>query len=196
MIHIILFGPPGCGKGTQAKIIADKFGFIHLSTGMIFRNHIKEKTNLGKIANFYIKKGLLVPDYITTNMVNREIQKYFQENGIIYDGYPRTKNQIYFLEKILNQFSLGKINIVFYFFIKNNIIINRLLKRGKISLREDDTNIITVKKRIKEYNKESSLIWNDFKKNQIYLFKLDASFSIKKISIFIEKKIHNFLKKN
>ncbi|WP_341662232.1 nucleoside monophosphate kinase [Blattabacterium cuenoti] len=193
MIHIILFGPPGCGKGTQAKIISNKLGFIHLSTGMIFRDHITKKTSLGKIASGYINKGILVPDGITTNMLNMEIQKHFKAKGIIYDGYPRTKNQIYSLEEILKKFCLGKIDIIFYFFIqKKLIIINRLLKRGKISHRDDDTDIITVQKRIKEYHKKTSLIWEDYKwKNSI--IKLNASLSVEKISIFIEKKILNLL---
>ncbi|AGW85986.1 Adenylate kinase [Blattabacterium sp. (Nauphoeta cinerea)] len=192
MIHIILFGPPGCGKGTQAKIISNKFGFIHLSTGMIFRDHIKRKTNLGKLASYYINKGVLVPDRITTNMLNTEIQKYLKSKGIIYDGYPRTQNQIFSLEKVLKKFCLGKINIIFYFFIPKNMIINRLLKRGKTSNRNDDTDIITVQRRIKEYDQETSLIWKNHKcKNNIV--KLNASLSIEKISIFMEKKIMSLL---
>ncbi|WP_185856595.1 adenylate kinase family protein [Blattabacterium cuenoti] len=192
MIHIILFGPPGCGKGTQAKIISNKFGFIHLSTGMIFRDHITRKTHLGKLASSYINKGILVPDGITTNMLNIEIQKHLKAKGIIYDGYPRTKNQIYSLEEVLNKLCLGKINIIFYFFIQKNLIINRLLKRGRISHRDDDTDIITVQRRIKEYHKKTSLIWKSYKwKNTI--IKLNASLSVDKISIFIEKKILNLL---
>jgi Adenylate kinase and related kinases len=192
MTHIILFGPPGCGKGTQAKIISNKFGFIHLSTGMIFRDHMKRKTNLGKIASYYINKGVLVPDIITTNMFNIEIQKHFQAKGIIYDGYPRTRNQIFSLEKVLNKFCLGKISIIFYFFIQRNLIINRLLKRRETDHRNDDTDIVTVQRRIEEYDKETSLIWDNHKwKNSI--IKLNASLSIDKISFFIEKEIINFL---
>ncbi|WP_185853170.1 adenylate kinase family protein [Blattabacterium cuenoti] len=196
MIHIILFGPPGCGKGTQAKIIAAKFGLSHLSTGMIFRNHMKRKTNLGKLASFYINKGILVPDMMTTNMLNIEIQKHFCAKGIIYDGYPRTRNQILSLEKTLKKFVLGTINIIFYFSIQKNLIIDRLLKRGKTSHRNDDTNIKTVKKRIEEYNKETALIWNSDPKWKNNIIKLNASLSVEKISVFIEKEIKNLLKKN
>ncbi|WP_185859131.1 adenylate kinase family protein [Blattabacterium cuenoti] len=196
MIHIILFGPPGCGKGTQAKIIANKFGFSHLSTGMIFRNHMKRKTDLGKLASFYINKGILVPDMITTNMLNIEIQKNFYSKGIIFDGYPRTRNQIFSLEKTLKKFCLGTVNIIFYFSIQKNLIIDRLLKRGKTSHRNDDTNIMTVQKRIEEYNKETSLIWNSDPKWKNNIIKLNASLSVEKISLFIEEKIKNFLKKN
>ncbi|WP_185865849.1 adenylate kinase family protein [Blattabacterium cuenoti] len=196
MIHIILFGPPGCGKGTQAKIIATKFGFSHLSTGMIFRNHMKRKTDLGKTASFYINKGILVPDMITTNMLNIEIQKHFYEKGIIYDGYPRTRNQIFSLEKALKKFCLGTINIIFYFYIQKNLIIDRLLKRGKKSHRNDDTNIITVQRRIEEYNKETSSIWNSDPKWKNNIIKLNASLSVNSISLLIEEKIKNFLNKN
>ncbi|WP_317168414.1 adenylate kinase family protein [Blattabacterium cuenoti] len=192
MIHIILFGPPGCGKGTQAKIISNKFGFIHLSTGVIFRDHMKRKTNLGKLASCYINKGILVPDFITTNMLNTEIQKHFKARGIIYDGYPRTINQIYSLEEVLTKFCLGKINIIFYFFIQKNLIINRLLKRGRTSHRDDDTDIITVQRRIKEYDEETSMIWNNHKYKD-NIIRLNASLSVDKISIFIEKNIINLL---
>ncbi|WP_185864311.1 adenylate kinase family protein [Blattabacterium cuenoti] len=189
MIHIILFGPPGCGKGTQAKIIVKKFGFIHLSTGIIFRNHIKNKTNLGDLSSFYIRKGVLVPDKITTNMLKIEIEKHINAKGIVYDGYPRTKNQIIFLEKILEQFDLGKIDQIFYFYIKKDMIINRLLKRGETSNRNDDVNIITIKRRIKEYEKETSLIWNSSKWNNNILTKINGSLSINEISHVIGKKI-------
>ncbi|WP_185857797.1 adenylate kinase family protein [Blattabacterium cuenoti] len=192
MIHIILFGPPGCGKGTQAKIISNKFGFIHLSTGMIFRDHMKKKTNLGKLVSYYINQGILVPDIITTNMLNIEIKKHFQSKGIIYDGYPRTLTQIFSLEKVLKKFGLGKINIIFYFFIQKNLIIHRLLKRGKTSHRNDDIDIMTVQRRIEEYDQETSLIWKNYKwKNNI--IKLNAALSVEEISTFIEKKIMNLL---
>lgn len=195
MIHIVLFGPPGCGKGTQAKIIENKFEFIHLSTGIIFRNHIKNKTNLGKLSSYYLSKGTLVPDDITTNMLEMEIKKHVHAKGIIYDGYPRTKNQINFLEKLLEKYDLGVLNNIFYFHIKKELIINRLLKRGKTSNRNDDVSIFTIKRRIKEYEKETSLIWNGTKwKNNIV--KLDASLSRDKIFSFVKEKIKEICKKN
>ncbi|WP_185876668.1 adenylate kinase family protein [Blattabacterium cuenoti] len=194
MVNIILFGPPGCGKGTQAKIIAKKFGFIHLSTGMIFRNHMMKKTDLGKIASYYINNGILVPDTITTNMLNVEIQKYFFTKGIIFDGYPRTKNQIFSLEEILKKFVLGKMDLIFYFSIQKRTIMNRLLKRGEKSQRNDDTNITTVKRRIEEYERETAKIWNNNSSKWVNnIIKLNASLSIEEISLFIEKKIESLL---
>ncbi|WP_185873156.1 adenylate kinase family protein [Blattabacterium cuenoti] len=196
MIHIILLGPPGCGKGTQARIIKKKFGYIHLSTGLIFRNHIKNNTKIGKIVNKYINNGKLVPDILTTSIVDNEIKKFFKAKGIIYDGYPRTKNQIFSLENILNKFSIGKLNIIFFFLIKENIIINRLLNRSKISGRYDDINTTVIKERIKEYNENTSLIWKDKKWEKI-IIKLEGNYSINEISLFIEKNIKNILcKKN
>ncbi|WP_185872621.1 nucleoside monophosphate kinase [Blattabacterium cuenoti] len=190
MLHIILFGPPGCGKGTQGKILSKKFGFIHLSTGNIFRHHMLNKTQLGKVVDNYINQGILVPDDITTNLLQLEIKKYIGSTGIIYDGYPRTKDQVISLEKILNHFSLGRINIIFYFYIKKKLLIKRLLTRGKISNRYDDININIVNKRIKEYNNVTSFIWNNEKWKK-YLIKLNASYSIQDISFFIEKQIIN-----
>ncbi|WP_185882782.1 nucleoside monophosphate kinase [Blattabacterium cuenoti] len=193
MIHIILFGPPGCGKGTQAKFIKNQFGFVHLSTGIMFRKHIEKKTSIGKKVSYYINRGKLVPDLITTNIFIEEMKKCFHYKGIIYDGYPRTEKQILSLEKTLKYFSLGKINIIFHFKIQKEVIIYRLLNRGKTSFRKDDININTVEKRIEEYNKKTSLIWKNQKwKN--HLVEIKANYSIKEISIFVEKKILNFVK--
>ncbi|WP_185873693.1 nucleoside monophosphate kinase [Blattabacterium cuenoti] len=192
MRHIILFGPPGCGKGTQAKILSKKLGFIHLSTGDIFRNHIKNKTSLGEKARYYINKGFLVPDIITNNMLNIEIKKTFNYKGIIYDGYPRTKYQIFSLEKFLKKSYLGDINLIFSFSIEKELLTNRLLKRGKTSLRDDDINIKIVQKRIEEFYKKTAFIWSGEKWKNI-LVKLNASFSIKDISIFIEKKYNKIV---
>ncbi|WP_185878284.1 adenylate kinase family protein [Blattabacterium cuenoti] len=191
MIHVVLFGPPGCGKGTQAKILKKKFGFIHLSTGVMFRHHIKCKTNLGKIVHYYLNQGLLVPDHITINMLNVEIKKNISSRGIIYDGYPRTKNQVSSLEKILKEKSLGKIDVIFYFSIEKSLLINRLLNRGKITYRDDDTDLITVQRRIEEYNKETACIWNEEKWKNI-IVNVTATSSIKNVSLFIENKIMNF----
>ncbi|AGD98118.1 adenylate kinase [Blattabacterium sp. (Blatta orientalis) str. Tarazona] len=191
MIHVVLFGPPGCGKGTQAKILKKNLGFIHLSTGVMFRHHIKCKTNLGKIVRYYLKQGLLVPDHITINMLNVEIKKNISSRGIIYDGYPRTKNQVSSLDKILKEKSIGKIDVIFYFSIEKKLLINRLLNRGKTSYRDDDTDIITVQRRIEEYNKETACIWNEEKWKNI-IVNVPASSSIENVSLFIKKKIMNF----
>ncbi|WP_185877749.1 adenylate kinase family protein [Blattabacterium cuenoti] len=196
MIHIILFGPPGCGKGTQARIIKKKFGYAHLSTGLIFRHHIRNHTTLGKVVNRYVNNGKLVPDIITKNIVNKEIKKLIHTKGIIYDGYPRTKDQIFSLEMILEKLSIGKLNIIFFFLLKKSIIINRLLNRSKVSNRNDDKDIKIVKKRIDEYDKETSSIWKNKKWKKI-ITRLEGNSSIKEISFFIEKKINKILlKKN
>ncbi len=193
MINIILFGPPGCGKGTQAKIIANNFGYTHLSTGIIFRDHIKRNTKLGKIVNYYINKGLLVPDFTTITIINKELKKYLGCKGLIYDGYPRTIKQAFYLEKTLKKLSLGKINIIFHLKMNNNLIIDRLLKRAKTSLRYDDSNLSIVKNRIKEYNRKTSLIWKNTKWEN-YIITIKAYYSINDIFILIEKQIKYFIK--
>ena len=101
MINIVLFGPPGSGKGTQAQNLIEKFNLKQISTGDLFRYNMKNGTELGKLAKSYIDKGELVPDQVTTDMLIDEVKKPTETNGFIFDGYPRTANQTEALEKIV-----------------------------------------------------------------------------------------------
>ena len=93
MLNIVLFGPPGAGKGTQAENIKEHYQLIHLSTGDIFRKNISESTDLGKLAKSFIDKGELVPDEVTIQMLESEVNKFNDSNGFIFDGFPRTAQQ-------------------------------------------------------------------------------------------------------
>lgn len=154
MINIILFGPPGSGKGTQAKKISEIFGLIHLSTGEIFREYLLQKKKIGYQIKSYINNGLLVPDNITTKIFEKELinKNTLFNKGFIYDGYPRTLNQAINLNNFLRQKSIGIINYVFFLKLEYEIIINRLKKRSQISGRSDDKNIHIIKNRIQEYD--------------------------------------------
>ena len=155
MLNIILFGPPGSGKGTQSALIVEKYKLKHLSTGDILRDEIKRKTELGRIAESYISNGNLVPDEmiidILVNAINTDKKKY---NGIILDGFPRTLVQAEALEKILaNQNK--EISVLIEIRINDDALINRVLARAATSGRADD-NLETMKKRLEIYKTQST----------------------------------------
>src|SRR5690554_5710286 len=103
MLNLVLFGPPGAGKGTQSSNIIKEFGLIHLSTGDIFRANIGNSTDLGKLAKSYIDKGQLVPDEVTIDMLKSEVNKFDDSKEFIFDGFPRTKVQAEALDKFLTE---------------------------------------------------------------------------------------------
>src|SRR5690606_15639115 len=103
MTNIILFGPPGAGKGTQAEVLKEKYNLIHISTGDVFRYNIKNATELGTLAKSYMDKGQLVPDEVTINMLSAEVDKHPQANGFIFDGFPRTEAQAEALDMLVAQ---------------------------------------------------------------------------------------------
>lgn len=191
--NIVIFGPPGSGKGTQSKFISKFFKMIHLSTGDIFRKNILNKTKLGIIAKSYLNKGLLVPDNITIDMISNQIKvKKSILNGFIYDGYPRTLNQTISLNEFLNKNFLGKINIAFFLSIKDDIIIKRISKRSKISGRLDDMNLDILSNRIKEYHIKNKEVLNFYQK-QGCLIKIDAEKDIQLVKSNIKEYIQNII---
>lgn len=149
MTNIILFGAPGCGKGTQAKLIAEKFGFNHVSTGDLFRYEISHKTPLGLEAQAIINRGDLCPDDITLGMLRNHIEKNADSQGFIFDGVPRTIKQAEMLDdKTL--FPGLNIDIVLYLNVEMEEVEKRILKRAAIENRADDTPE-TVKARVANF---------------------------------------------
>lgn len=149
MFNLILFGPPGAGKGTQSEKLIDKYGFVHISTGDIFRAHIKEETELGKKVNELIANGELVPDAITIAMLEEEIQKHPTAKGFIFDGFPRTVAQASALDKFLE--SRGDtVHTVIALDVDETELRKRISERQKISNRPDDA-AEKLSKRIDEY---------------------------------------------
>ncbi|MCQ9635754.1 adenylate kinase [Chryseobacterium sp. WG23] len=169
MINIVLFGPPGSGKGTQAQNLIEKFNLKQVSTGDLFRYNMKNDTELGKLAKSYIDKGELVPDQVTTDMLIDEIRKPSDTSGFIFDGYPRTTAQTEALEKIVKEELNDKIDICLALVVEDKILVERLLKRGETSGRSDDSNVEIIENRIKEYYSKTAEVAELYKQQGKYV---------------------------
>lgn len=157
MLNIVLFGPPGAGKGTQAAKLIDKYNLVHLSTGDIFRANIKGETELGTLAKSYIDKGELVPDEVTIGMLESEVDKNPNAEGFIFDGFPRTTPQSEALEVFL-QNKGTEISVMLALAVAEEELIKRLLLRGKDSGRADDQDESIITNRIKVYNEQTAVV--------------------------------------
>ncbi|WP_175622497.1 adenylate kinase [Chryseobacterium schmidteae] len=169
MINIVLFGPPGSGKGTQAQNLIEKFNLKQISTGDLFRFNMKNDTELGKLAKSYIDKGELVPDQVTTDMLIDEIRKPSDAAGFIFDGYPRTAVQTEALEKIVKEELNDNIDVCLSLVVEDTILVERLLKRGEISGRSDDSNVEIIENRIKEYYTKTAEVAELYKQQGKYV---------------------------
>jgi adenylate kinase len=179
MLNIVLFGPPGAGKGTQAEKLITKYNIVHLSTGDIFRANIKGETELGTLAKSYIDKGNLVPDEVTIKMLESEVDKNPTAAGFIFDGFPRTTFQAEALEVFLN--SKGtEISVMIALNVSEQELIKRLLLRGKDSGRADDENEAVIANRIKVYNEQTAVV-ADFYNAQNKFEKINGIGSVEEI---------------
>lgn len=169
MINIVLFGPPGSGKGTQAQQLIEKFNLKQISTGDLFRFNIKNDTELGKLAKFYIDKGELVPDQVTIDMLTEELKKPTDANGFIFDGFPRTATQTSALEEIVKNEIDSEISICLSLVVEDKTLVERLLKRGETSGRTDDSNETIISNRIKEYYKKTAEVAELYKQQEKYV---------------------------
>lgn len=157
MLNIVLFGPPGAGKGTQAEKLIAKYQLCHLSTGDIFRANIKGETELGKLAKSYMDKGELVPDQVTISMLEAEVDKNPSAKGFIFDGFPRTTPQAKALEAFLSSKGTS-ISVMLALDVKEEELIKRLLLRGADSGRADDKDESIIANRIKVYNEQTAVV--------------------------------------
>ena len=157
MLNIVLFGPPGAGKGTQSVHLVESFGLIHLSTGDIFRSNIKGNTELGQKAQSFMDKGQLVPDDVTIRMLESEVNKHTDAKGFIFDGFPRTTAQAEALDAFLREKSM-QISATLALEADDDILVERLINRGKTSGRTDDQDEEKIRNRFEEYNNKTAPI--------------------------------------
>ena len=191
MTHIILFGPPGAGKGTQAENIRHNFNFLHISTGDVFRYNIKNETELGKRAKSFIDRGELVPDDVTIKMLAGEMKNANDKNGIIFDGFPRTKAQAEALDDLLTEQG-QEIDALISLSVDDKILIERLKERGKTSGRKDDADETVIKNRIQVYYTETEIVKGHYK-NQEKLHEVNGVGSIEDITKRLNKVIDQLI---
>lgn len=166
MLNIVLFGPPGAGKGTQAEKIIEKYGLVHISTGDVFRG-LDPESDLAKLAKSYADKGNLVPDEITIEILESEVKKYPNAKGVIYDGFPRTIAQAEALDKFLEEKSTG-IAAMIALEVEEAELRTRLADRAVKSGRPDDADPQIIQNRIDVYNKQTAPVAEYYKQQGKY----------------------------
>lgn len=188
MINLVLFGKPGAGKGTQAAFIKEKYNLKHISTGDLFRFHKEKGTELGKLAQKYMDNGGLVPDEVTIQMLQEEIEKNPQVKGFIFDGFPRTIAQAEALDKFLVSKEM-KIDATLALDADDEILIQRLVERGKVSGRADDQDENKIRTRFVEYNEKTAPLI-DFYKRQGKLRSINGIGTIEEITERLSEEIN------
>ncbi|MBS1621036.1 MAG: adenylate kinase [Bacteroidetes bacterium] len=168
MFNLILFGPPGSGKGTQSDKLVEQYGLIHLSTGNLLREEISNKTPLGLEAKKFMDKGQLVPDEVVIGMIDSSLEQHKKARGFLFDGFPRTVAQAKALDKLL-ELKKTSIASVLALEVNDEELIKRLLNRGKTSGRSDDTNENVIRKRLTVYNNETTPVADHYKKSKKFL---------------------------
>ena len=167
MLNIVLFGAPGCGKGTQSELIEKRFGLAHISTGEIIRNEIASKTPLGKRMQAFIEHGELAPDDIVTGMVRNYLNAHGSGRGTIFDGYPRTTAQAQAFDKMLA--SRGEsVGVMIYMEVPEEELVKRILLRSKVSGRADDASEEVIRNRIAVYNAQTAVVAEYYRRQDKY----------------------------
>lgn len=179
MKYFILFGPPGAGKGTQAKIMVEKFNLHHVSTGDLLRKEIANGTELGKIAKSLIDNGNFVDDEIVEQMIENEIENNPTVKGFIFDGFPRTLAQAEVLEKMLKRRS-QEVTKVLSIIISDQMVFERIQHRANIEGRKDDANAEIIQNRINTYHKKTEPLI-EFYKNEGKYYEINGEGTIEEI---------------
>lgn len=180
-MNLVIFGAPGCGKGTQSQRLADRFGLHHISTGELLRDHIARGTELGVIADSYISKGHLIPDDLMIRVLAHTLDENAEKasRGVIFDGFPRTIPQAIALEKLMAERGTA-IKAVVGLEVDEDELVQRMLKRGQECGRADD-NIDTIRERLQVYHQRTSPLKDYYSKNGKYM-RIDGNGSMEEIS--------------
>ncbi len=157
MINIVLFGAPGCGKGTQAALLKEQFGIEHVSTGEVIRDHIRRGTELGKAVQACIERGELAPDELVINMIADYIEEHKASAGCIFDGFPRTTAQAEAFDRILAEHGL-QVDLMVQIKVEEQELIRRILLRGKESGRADDSSEEVIRQRLEVYWRQTAIV--------------------------------------
>lgn len=183
--NIVLFGPPGAGKGTQAELLKEKYGLNHISTGAVFRNHIQNKTPLGKLAKSYIDRGDLVPDTVTVEMLKSVVAETKNAKGFIFDGFPRTEFQAIALDEFLEargEIVSGMVALE----ADEDLLVSRILNRGLTSGRADDQEEEKIRNRFVEYRTKTAVL-KEYYELQSKYFGVDGVGSIEEVTERLSK---------
>lgn len=171
MFNLILFGPPGSGKGTQSEKLIAKYNLKHLSTGDLLRSEIARKTPLGIEAKRFMDKGQLVPDEVVIGMISYALDEHPNARGFLFDGFPRTATQAQALDKLL-ELKKTSISVMLALDVSEEELVKRLVKRGETSGRSDDNNEQVIRHRIVEYNKKTSPVAEYYRQaNKVVMIK-------------------------
>lgn len=163
MVNLILFGPPGSGKGTQAAHLVQKYNLVHISTGDLFRYEMGNNTPLGLKAKSYTEKGELVPDEVTIGMLRNKVEAHPEANGFIFDGFPRTIPQAEALDALLQSMDTS-IALLIALQVNEEEIVQRLLLRGQSSGRADDSDESVIRKRFSVYREQTAPVYDYYDK--------------------------------
>lgn len=191
MINLVLFGKPGAGKGTQAEFLKSKYELFHISTGDLFRHHITNATDLGKLAKSYMDQGDLVPDQVTIDMLKDSVESNPEAKGFIFDGFPRTTKQAIALDEFLTEKSMS-ITATVALEAADDVLIGRLLNRGITSGRVDDQDEVKIRNRFDEYNSKTEPL-RDFYQDQEKFHSVNGIGSIDEITGRLTLLIDSFL---
>ena len=189
MLNLVLFGPPGAGKGTQANLLINKYNLTHLSTGDILRSEITAGTKLGLEAKSLMDAGNLVPDEVVIGMIASKLDNNSTSNGFIFDGFPRTTAQAKALDDLLERKNTS-INIMVSLKVEDSELIKRLLNRGKNSGRSDDQDENIISNRIHEYNNKTAPL-KDYYSTQNKLREIDGIGSVQEIALNLNQVIES-----
>jgi len=179
MSYYILFGPPGAGKGTQAKLLVEKYNFKHVSTGDLLRTEMKNGTELGKVAASLIEKGNLVPDEVVEGMIKNSIEANPNVTGFLFDGFPRTIAQAEALDQMLEDMN-SEVKAVLSIHLDDELIFERIQHRAEIEGRKDDAKKSTIQNRINTYHEKTEPL-KDYYIEQNKYFEVEGSEGIEAV---------------